>query len=351
MPAGDLLLQPYRLNHALPLKNRIIMAPMTRNLANTDFTPTDAMVHYYSKRADAGLIITEGTLLHPFGRSANNIPGIFTQNHIEGWQQVTAAVHQRGGLIMLQLWHVGRVSHPVFLEGNLPISASETVMMGKVKRTADLYHGRSRAASVDEIKELIAHYAQAAVNAIKAGFEGVEIHGANGYLIDQFLHYTTNHRQDDYGQTPENMARFALAIVKACGDAIGYSRVGLRISPGGYLNEIVGDNKDALVFKYLLEQLNPLSIAYVHTGNFDDAVQFPELDNQTMTAFIRAHYQGTVIACGQYNAEKARVGIGGNQYDLVAFGRPFIANPDLISRLKRKSELVDFEQGMLETLN
>lgn len=326
------------------------MAPMTRNMANDDLSPTNSMMEYYARRADAGLIITEGTSIRPDARSCSHVPGIFTQQHINGWSKVTDAVHKKAGHIFLQLWHVGRVSHPVFLNGELPVGPSETTMTGRVYRAEGLVYGKSRAASLDEIKGLVESYAMAAKNAIAAGFDGIEIHGANGYLVDQFLHYHTNHRTDIYGETPENMARFALEVVKACGDMIGYHRTGIRLSPGGYVNEIISEERDAPVFQHLLEQLNLLSIAYVHTGNFDDKVTFKELGHQTMTKFLREHYSGTLIGCGSYQFEEGRENIEQKDFDLLGIGRPFIANPDLIERLQQGKNLNAYDANMLETL-
>jgi N-ethylmaleimide reductase len=346
----DLLLSPFQLNKEIRLKNRIVMAPMTRNMANDDLSPTSLMKDYYTRRADAGLIITEGTIIRADAKGYSNVPGIFTNEHIDGWRQVTDSVHADSGHIFLQIWHLGRVSHPHFLNGQLPISASETIMTGRVNRAEGLNYGASRAATLNEIKDIIDSYAIAAKNAIEAGFDGVEIHGANGYLIDQFLHYYTNHRTDAYGGTPENMARFALDVVKACGEAIGYERVGIRLSPGAYLNEIIGDNRDALVFKYLLEQLNNIAIAYVHTGNFNDKALFAELNNQTMTSFIHSHYKGTLIACGSYDFAEGQDKIENNEFDLLGIGRPFIANPDLIHKLHNNEMIRSYGGEMLQSL-
>lgn len=346
----DLLLSPFQLNEEIQLKNRIVMAPMTRNMANDDLSPTSLMKDYYTRRADAGLIITEGTIIRADAKGYSNVPGIFTREHIKGWRQITDSVHASSGHIFSQIWHLGRVSHPHFLNGQLPISASETIMTGRVTRAVGLNYGVSRAATLNEIKDIINSYAIAAKNAIEAGFDGVEIHGANGYLIDQFLHYHTNHRTDYYGATPENMARFALKVVKACGEAIGYERVGIRLSPGAYLNEIIGDKRDAFVFKYLLEQLNHVPIAYVHTGNFNDKTIFEELNKQTMTSFMRAHYKGTLIACGSYDFEEGQNKIENNDFDLLGIGRPFIANPDLIHQLHHNEMIRPYEVAMLESL-
>ncbi|KTD22997.1 NADH-dependent flavin oxidoreductase, Oye family [Legionella lansingensis] len=347
---SNLILQPFQLNETIRLKNRIVMAPMTRNMANDDFSPTQEMVNYYARRADAGLIITEGAVISPDGRGYSNTPGIYTRQHVDGWKRVTHAVHEKKGKIFLQIWHVGRVSHPVFLDGALPVSPSETVMAGKIHRIEGLYYGKSRALSIDEIKTLINKYAQAAARAMEAGFDGIEIHGANGYLIDQFLHYHTNKRNDVYGLEPKNLARFALEVVEACIAEIGNQRVGLRLSPGTYLNEIVGDTRDANVFQYLLRQLTEKKIAYLHTGNFDDTALFPELGNKTMTEFMRIHFGGKLIASGGYIVQQANQQILENKFDLVALGRPFIANPDLIERIKTASELKSYEATMLETL-
>ncbi|KTD65983.1 alkene reductase [Legionella spiritensis] len=349
MLASETLLQPFFLGD-IRLKNRIVMAPMTRNMANDDLSPTEQMAEYYARRADAGLIITEGTIIAPDGRGYSNVPGIFTDAHIDKWHQVTDAVHRRDGRIFLQIWHVGRVSHPHFLDGELPVSASVTTMTGKVSRANHLTYGQSREASRSDIKRLVADYANACKNAIKAGFDGVEIHGANGYLIDQFLHYDTNHRHDEYGASSQNMARFALEVVAACCEEIGSNRVGIRLSPGAYLNQITGDRRDADVFQFLLTQLNETGLAYVHTGNFNDALTFKELADKTMTAFIREYYRGVVIASGSYDLKQAGQGIKNHQFDLIAMGRPFIANPDLITRIKNQSELIPYQPGMLETL-
>ncbi len=344
------LFQPYKLNDTLTLKNHIVMAPLTRAMANDDNTATEVMANYYAKRADAGLIISEATVIRPDGFGYTNVPGIFTPEQINSWKLVTEKVHSNDGLMFSQIWHVGRVSHPSFLNGELPISASATQMHDRIRRTEELYYDRSRAVTIKEISQLVQDYAQAAKNAMTANFDGVEIHGANGYLIDQFLHHSTNLRNDEYGQTPENMTRFALTVVKTVGEAIGYDRVGLRLSPGAYLNEVTGDSRDANNFQYLLEQLNKLNLAYVHTGNFDDKVRFKELNNQTMTEFLRSYYQGTLIASGSYSLEEAESGINANHFDLVAIGRPFIANPDFIKRAKAGETLKTYDAEMLKAL-
>lgn len=346
----NILLTEHKLNSLFTLKNKIVMAPMTRAKATDDLAPTPLMADYYARRADAGLIITEGTIIRPDALGYRNVPGIFTDNQINHWKNVTDKVHQNNGLIFMQIWHVGRVTHPDLINGQLPVSPSETIMSGKVSRSNGLIHGKSRAVTLLEIKELIDAYALAAKNAIQAGFDGVEIHGANGYLIDQFLHYDTNKRKDNYGGNPENMSRFALEVIQASAAMIGYERLAIRLSPVGYLNEIKTDQRDALVFQYLLEQLNQYPIAYIHTGNFNDLQKYPELNNMTMTAFIRSHYKGSVIGCGSYSTEKATKAIENNEFDLIAFGRPFIANPDLINLIRNEGNLKPYDPTMLTTL-
>lgn len=350
MTSDNPLLNPYELNKFFTLKNRIFMAPMTRAKASDDFEPTTEMADYYARRAAAGLIITEGTVIRPDAVGYKNVPGIFSHSQIKHWQRVTDKVHHHNGLIFLQIWHVGRVSHPSFLHGELPLSPSETLMTSKISRSNGLNYGKSRAVTPKEIEELISSYATAAENAIKAGFDGVEIHGANGYLIDQFLHHHTNLREDNYGGSPENMARFALDVVNACSQVVDHERIGMRLSPGGYLNEIIGEERDALVFKYLLEQLNKIKIAYVHTGNFNDAQIFKELNNMTMSQFVRQYYQGNLVSCGCHTFESASNGIKNNFFDLVAFGRQFIANPDLIDRYANHKTLNPYDASMLNTL-
>lgn len=350
MKTAHLLFQPYALSKDLILKNRIVMAPMTRNMASDAWVPTQAMADYYSRRTNAGLIITEGTVIHSEASGYSNVPGLFTRDQIHGWQQVTKAVHEKEGHIFSQIWHVGRVSHPTFLNGKLPIAPSETTMTGRVNRSPGLMHGDSRAATIAEIHELVTQYANATRNAMEAGFDGVEIHGANGYLIDQFLHYHTNHRQDEYGGDYKNMARFALEVVQACLEQAGPYKVGIRLSPGAYLNEIIQHPQDRYVFQYLLEQLNTLPLAYVHTGNFDDGVIFEGLENKTMTQFLRTYYHGTLIAAGGYDVKRAEVAIEEKQFDLVAMGRPFIANSDLVHRLMNDEEIRAYDNSMLATL-
>ena len=346
---SNLLLQPFKLSKRISLKNRVIMAPMTRRFADAEGCVTEKMKEYYAKRSDAGLIITEGTLISEDAIGYGNIPGIYTPEQITAWNKITERVHKNNGKIFLQLWHCGRVSHPNFHNGSFPISASSTQMKTPLGNSG-FQTGLSREASVKEIHSLIKDFAKAADNAIEAGFDGVEIHGANGYLIDQFNHHCTNLRYDDYGGTPEKMARFCLEVVKACGEKIGFDRVGLRLSPAGHMSEINSHYDDKLVFKYLLKQLEQLPICYVHTGNFDDSIVFEELDNMTMTDFIRCHYTKNVIAAGGYNLQTGIEFVKQHSNNLIAFGRPFIANPNLVDLIKHNHTWQKYDSKMLRKL-
>lgn len=343
----DYLFSPYILTSKIILKNKIVMAPMTRRQSSDDHTPSKSMVDYYARRSDAGLIITEGTLISRDAIGYGNVPGIFTHSHMNAWREITNAVHKKNGYIFLQLWHCGRISHSNFHNGNLPISASSTQAKITLGST-NLLCSPSKEASILDIKQLILEYSHAAENAIMAGFDGVEIHGANGYLIDQFLHYSTNQRKDEYGITPENMARFPLEVVHACGQTIGYDRVGIRLSPASHMNDITPDNNDKYIFEHFLTALSHLKLAYIHTGNFDDSVKFSELNDSTMTEFLRKYYTGALIASGGYDLNKAAKYIHNNEFDLIAIGRPFIANHNLIELVKNQLAIIPYQPEMLQ---
>ncbi|MFT6987379.1 MAG: N-ethylmaleimide reductase, partial [Psychromonas sp.] len=265
----DNLFQPFALNKTINLNNRILMAPLTRCMADSELVPTQAMADYYSRRAEAGLIISEAVIIRPDGQGYPNTPGLFTTAQIEGWLKVTNAVHSNGGKIFAQLWHTGRVAHPHFFGDGDVIAPSALAVSGSVPRMRELTYQVPKAVTAQDIEQLVNDYAQAAANALAAGFDGVEIHGANGYLIDQFLHYDSNQRNDQYGNTPENMSRFALTVVDAVSARIGSQRTAIRVSPAAYFN-IKPDNRDRAVFDYLLNQLEKRDLAFLHIGIFDD---------------------------------------------------------------------------------
>ncbi|QSX29049.1 alkene reductase [Shewanella cyperi] len=342
------LFQPYRLNDSLVLDNHILMAPLTRCMADADLVPTQAMADYYARRADAGLIISEATIIRPDGQGYPNTPGIFTQAQIDGWRKVTDAVHAKGGKIFMQLWHTGRVAHPFFWGGEAPIAPSAIAVEGTVPRMRELVYQTPKAVTVTEIAELVSDYAKAAENAIEAGFDGVEIHGANGYLIDQFLHHDSNRREDEYGGSPENMSRFALEVVDAVIARIGHERTALRLSPGAYFN-MAGDARDREVFDYLLAELEGRQLAYLHAGIFDDAMEFDYLGGR-VSDYMRGKYGKTLVGVGSYTAHSASLAISEGRFNLIAIGRPFIANHDYVAKVKAGSELVAYSDEMLANL-
>lgn len=347
-PTTSPLFASYQLGD-LQLRNSIVMAPLTRCKADDDLVPTEAMAAYYGKRAGAGFIIAEATIVLPNGQGYPNTPGIFSPEQIAGWRRVTDCVHENGGKMFLQLWHVGRVSHSSYLGGELPVAPSAVPMKGRIPRTDDLQYETPRALETEEISDYANAYAQGATNAIEAGFDGVEIHGANGYLIDQFLHEQTNTRTDQYGGSPENRARFALEVVDAVATKIPSNRVGIRLSPAGHFNDIESRTSDADTFHYLLKELGSRNLAYVHSGIFDDSAEFDFLGGR-VTEFLRKHYTSTVIGNGNYTPETAQAALQSEKFDLVALGRPFIANPDLVSRLENGLELVSYDESMLDEL-
>lgn len=342
------LFESYKLNDKITLKNRIAMAPLTRCMADANLVPTDAMVEYYAKRADAGLIISEATIIRPDGQGYPNTPGLYTDPQIAGWKKVTDAVHANGGKIFAQLWHTGRVAHPHFWGGEYVLAPSAVAFDGTVPRMRELVYTVPKEATSEEIAQLVEDYAQAAQNAIEAGFDGVEIHGANGYLIDQFLHYDTNRRTDEYGQTAENMSRFPLAVIDAVIARIGAELTGLRVSPAGYAH-MATDARDRQVFDYFLKEVEKRDLAYLHEGMFDDSMEFDFLGGK-VSEYMRKAYSKTLMAVGGYNAETGAEAIKANKFDLLAIGRPFIANPDYVSRVQQNKELVEYDAAMLETL-
>ena len=344
----DNLFQPYQLNNTIRLNNRILMAPLTRCMADDDLLPTQAMAEYYARRAEAGLIISEAVLIRPDGQGYPNTPGLFSAAQIDSWRNVTAAVHENGGKIFAQLWHTGRVAHPHFFGNGEVMAPSAIAVEGTVPRMRELTYQVPKAANHQDIAKLIEDYAQAAENAIQAGFDGVEIHGANGYLIDQFLHHDSNRRSDEYGGSAENMSRFALDVVDTVIERIGNEKTALRVSPGAYVN-IIPDNRDRDVFDYLLKQLELRNLAFLHAGIFDDSMQFDYLGGR-VSGYLRANYTNTLVGVGCYTPETASVAIAAEQFDLIAIGRPFIANPDYVSRVRQGAELTPYSDQMLSSL-
>lgn len=341
----DTLFKQVDLGAGLILNNRLVMAPLTRCMADDELVPTQAMAEYYARRADTGLIITEATLISQSAQGYPNTPGLYNQQQVDAWKAVTQRVHQNGGKIFAQLWHTGRVSHSHFLNGEKPLAPSALAIEGHVPRMENLHYGEPQEMTPEHIKQVVTDFGLAAANAKKAGFDGVEIHGANGYLIDQFLHYAANEREDEWGQTPENMSRLLFDVIDVVKKEIEH--VGVRLSPAAYFN-MAHDAKDVAVFDYVLAKLNSLELAYVHTGMFEDS-KIEYLDG-TVTQYIRKNYHGTVIASGGYSAQTGEQAILRGDADLIAIGRPLIANPDYIEKVKTSKELTEYDDSMLAEL-
>ncbi|WP_028112513.1 alkene reductase [Ferrimonas kyonanensis] len=340
------LFTPLSLGEDLELSNRIVMAPMTRSMASEQLVPTEAMAEYYGRRADTGLIIAEATIISPMAQGYPNTPGLYSQAQIEGWQKVTDRVHQNGGKIFAQIWHCGRVSHPFYLNGDKPMAPSAVALQGRVPRSNDLQYGMPREMTEAEILEVIQQFSQAAANARKAGFDGVELHGANGYLLDQFLHWETNQRTDGWGGTPEKMARFLFEVIDAVKQQIDH--VGVRLSPVGHQHLSLNE-ADLAISDYVLQRLNRCDLTYVHTGSHDDT-PFDHIQG-TVTQYIRRLYKGRVIACGGYSVNTGRDALAGGIADLIAIGRPLIANPDYVEKVRQNKPLAPYDSSMLDTLD
>jgi N-ethylmaleimide reductase len=316
---------------SLQVPNRIVMAPLTRSRAGPGNVPTALNALYYAQRASAGLIISEATQVAPEGQGYVSTPGIHSTEQVDGWKCVTGAVHAAGGRMVLQLWHVGRISHPSFQpRGALPIAPS--AIRPNVKAfTAEGFEAipTPRALETSEIPGIVAQFAQGARNAIAAGFDGVEVHGANGYLIDQFLRDGTNKRADAYGGSIENRTRFLLEVVDAVIAAVGAERTGLRISPQNGQNDIA-DSDPQNLFKHVASALSRRGLAYLHVIEGDTGgTPVPRLDYLA----IKRLFGGVVIANNGFDKQRANEVIAQGRADLIAFGRPFIGNPDLVTRL------------------
>jgi N-ethylmaleimide reductase len=316
------------------LANRIVMAPLTRNRAQAHDVPSALAAEYYAQRSGAGLIIAEATQISPQGKGYAFTPGIYSAEQVEAWKTITAAVHAKGSKIFLQLWHVGRISHPTLQpEGALPVAPSAIKPEGKTFTEAGwLTMETPRALELAELPAIVEQYRIAAKNAMAAGFDGVEIHAANGYLLDQFLRDKTNQRTDAYGGSIENRARLLLEVTQAITEEIGGERTGIRLSPISPANDC-GDSNPQALFTYVVEQLDRFNLVYLHL--VEGATGGPrEVENGFDLQVLRKLFKGTYIANNGYDLALANTVLAQGQADLIAFGRPFIANPDLVERLK-----------------
>jgi len=337
----QLLFSPYQLKD-ITLANRMVMAPMTRSRSdNNEKIATELTAKYYEQRASAGLIITEGTFVSPQGIGYINVPSIYTPQQVEGWKKVTQAVHEKGGKIFAQIWHVGAISHPNLLNGQLPVAPS-AVNPNTQAYTESGFEDTvtPKAMTIEEIKQTVQDFKKAAQNALEAGFDGIELHAANGYLFHQFFSKTTNLRTDEYGGSIENRARFLFEVLEALKEVISYRRVGIRLNPT--LHGILGatmDEESIPTFEYIVNKLNDYDLAYLHlTEPFTPIDDLP-FAIKNVAKHFRPLYNGTLIINKSFDKEKAIKVLEAGDADLVAFGVPFIANPDLVERYKLNAPL------------
>ena len=324
------LFEPLRAGD-LTLRNRIVMAPLTRMHASPGRVPNDLMVEYYTQRAGAGMILTEATAVTPQGVGYADTPGLWAPEQVQGWRKVTSAVHRAGGLIVAQLWHVGRISDPMFLDGELPVAPSAIAARGHVSHVRpERAYVTPRALETAEIPGVVEAYRHGAKMAMEAGFDGVEVHAANGYLLDQFLQDSTNHRTDAYGGSLENRARLLLEAVDACISVWGAGRVGVHLSPRGEIHTM-GDSNPAATFGYVARELGKRGIAFLCVREYEAA--------DSLGPMLKAEFGGTYIANEGFGRESAEAAIAAGRADAVAFGVQYIANPDLARRFELKAPL------------
>lgn len=336
----------------MDLRNRIVMAPMTRSRAdNPEKAPTDLHVTYYRQRATAGLIITEGSQISPRAVGYINTPGIHTSKQVEGWKKVTQAVHQEGGRIFIQLWHVGRISHPDFHRGELPLAPSPINPDSKAftpEGFKDTVNPKEM--SKEEIRQTISDFRNAAKNALEAGFDGVEIHSSNGYLLHQFFSRTSNIRTDEYGGSIANRARILFEIIEAIKEVLPENRIGLRLNPS--LHGLFGmslDEETIPTFDHIVENLNRYDLAYLHLSEpFTDVSELPHAETQIARRY-RPKYQGNLIINGGFDRDKGNLFLQEGLADAVAFGKPFVSNPDLVERIAKNAHLAEWDSDTFYT--
>jgi N-ethylmaleimide reductase len=329
---------------ALHLPNRIVMAPLTRARATRDHVPTPRMVTYYAQRAGAGLIISEASPISRQGAGWPWSPGLWTDEQVAAWRPVTDAVHAAGGRIAAQLWHMGRVAHPAVI-GEQPVSASATTAPGE----AHTYEGKqpyveARALRLDEIPGIVADFVAGARNAISAGFDAIQIHAANGYLIDQFLRDGTNQRTDAYGGSIENRARLLLEVTQAIADAIGPERTAVRLSPNGESQGVIDSDPEPL-YAYVAAELDKIGIAFLEMREARTLGTFRPTEQAPVSPVIRENFKGVLILNGDYTPQDAAQTVASGKADAIAFGRLFISNPDLPVRIESGADLAKDEMA------
>ncbi len=333
------LFDPIQLG-AIHAPNRILLAPLTRGRSTSDHVAhSDLKAAYYSQRASAGLLIAEGTGISREGLGWPFAPGVWTEAQVEAWKPVTGAVHDAGGRIVLQLWHMGRTVHPDFLNGAPPVSSSATTAPGRAHtETGKQPYAEARALRLDEIPRVIGDYALAAGNAMAAGFDGVQIHGANGYLVDQFLRDGTNFRTDAYGGPVENRIRLLREVAQAVADTVGADRTAVRLSPNG-ATQGCDDSSPIALFTAAAAALNDIGIAFLELREIKEFGGFGTTDVPRVSPDIRKVFAGPLILNQEYNLERAEADMASGLADGISFGRPFISNPDLVARLRADAPL------------
>ncbi len=324
---------------AIDAPNRILMAPLTRGRSSADHVPvTELKAEYYEQRASAGLIIAEATGISQEGMGWPSGPGIWSTEQVEAWKPVTEAVHEAGGRIILQLWHMGRLVHPDFLGGAQPVSSSATTAGGYAHTmTGKQDYAEARALRLDEIPRVIEDYATAARNAMAAGFDGVQIHSANGYFLDQFLRDNTNFRDDDYGGSIKNRIRLMSEVTQAVADTVGAGRTSVRLSPNG-ASQSADDSNPIALFTAAAAALDAIGIGFLELREQKSFGNFGTTDVPPVSPDIRKVFSGPLVLNQEYNAERAEADLASGLADAISFGRPFIANPDLVSRIQNGAE-------------
>ncbi|MCE7043187.1 alkene reductase [Dyadobacter sp. CY312] len=347
----ETIFDAYKLSEA-ELQNRMVMAPMTRSRSNNiGNVATELTAKYYQQRSSAGLIVTEGTFISEEGIGVINVPGVYTAEQIEGWKLTTEAVHQEGGKIFAQLWHTGAYSHPDLHNGKKPLAPSDVNPNQQVFTAEGLKPSEApQPMTIDDIKRTIADFKQAAMNAFEAGFDGVELHGANGYLLQQFFSKNTNLREDEYGGTIENRPRILFEILDELKGAVDINRVAVRLNPS--LNGIMGilvDDETIALYDYIVGRLNEYGLAYIHLIEPFTDVTGNQHAIQEVAKHFRKIYNGTIIINRAFTKETANLVLNAGDADLVSFGVPFLANPDLVARFKADAPLNHPDQSTFYT--
>lgn len=346
------LLKPFERN-GLTFKNRIVLAPMTRCQADTGQVPSEGMHTFYHKRSGCGLLITEATGISPHANTHPNTPGIYSNDQILAWRRIAESVQNQGSKFFMQLWHPGMMAHSICSNNSLPLSPSGIKPLRKLLPRLKIPYETPQIMNPTDFLTVKNAFLESAYKAIhKAGFDGIELHAASGYLLDSFLHHSTNKRTDDYGGSPENMARFLLEIIQEILTIIPSNKIAVRISPVPLPNmqSLIETEDDQHVFRYLLKQLELLNIAYIHVSSDNDTLDQGFLPSKVST-FVRTNYNGTVIAGGNYSIHEAESALINNEFDMAYFGRLLVANPNLVHLLANNdlSNLSDFHFSMIDS--